>query len=74
MLFMKKYSKLWKYMFGKYSNSGYSIKDVSNFDKIKAKAQTINLAEVQKFLIDYKLGPKVIDKADVKELVKLVNV
>ncbi len=53
MLYVKKYQKLWKFLFGKYSNSGYSIKDVSNFDKIKDKAQTINLAEVQKFLNDH---------------------
>ena len=38
MLYVKKYQKLWRFLFGKYSNSGYSIKDVSNFDKIKDKA------------------------------------
>lgn len=35
MLYVRKYNKLWKLLFSKYSNSGYSIKDVSNFDKIK---------------------------------------
>ncbi len=29
---MKKYAKLWKNLYYKYSNSGFSSKNVSNFD------------------------------------------
>ena len=31
-MFMKKYSKLWKNLFYKYCNSGFSAKPISNFD------------------------------------------
>jgi hypothetical protein len=29
---MKKYAKLWKNLYYKYSNSGFSSKNISNFD------------------------------------------
>jgi hypothetical protein len=32
LLIMKKYSKLWKNLYYKYSNSGFSSKNISNFD------------------------------------------
>ena len=59
---MKKYQKLWKFLFNKYANSGYSVKDISSFDKIKMKSKTINVGEILKFLNDHRLGSKVIDK------------
>lgn len=31
-IFMKKYSKLWRFMFKKYANLGFSVKQVRNFD------------------------------------------
>lgn len=31
-MFMKKYQKLWKNLYYKYSNSGFSSKQISNFD------------------------------------------
>jgi len=31
-LFVKRYSKLWKYLFYKYANSGFSSRSVNNFD------------------------------------------
>jgi len=30
--FMKKYQKLWRNLYYKYSNSGFSSKPISNFD------------------------------------------
>ena len=33
----------------------------------------MSVAEIQKFMTDHKMGPKVIAKEDVKEMVKLVN-
>ena len=35
-IFMKKFAKLWKYLFYKYSNSGYSVKTINNFNDLKA--------------------------------------
>lgn len=31
-MFMKKYAKLWKNLYSKYSNSGFSAKQINNFD------------------------------------------
>ena len=45
VLLAKKYSKLLKFLFNKYANSGHSNKDVSNFDKMGKKSKTINVAE-----------------------------
>lgn len=32
LLIMKKYAKLWKNLYYKYANSGFSSKKISNFD------------------------------------------
>ncbi len=34
---MKKYSKLWKNLFYKYANSGFSSKQINNFDQLNDK-------------------------------------
>jgi len=36
-LFMKKYAKLWKFLYYKYANMCYSHKSINNFDDLKAK-------------------------------------
>eukprot|EP01017_Pseudomicrothorax_dubius_P030713 TRINITY_DN3853_c0_g1_i8.p1 TRINITY_DN3853_c0_g1~~TRINITY_DN3853_c0_g1_i8.p1 ORF type:complete len:776 (+),score=292.01 TRINITY_DN3853_c0_g1_i8:98-2425(+) len=55
-----------------YANSGFSTKDVGNFDKIKNKAATINLPELWTFLKDYELLDQV-KKEEYTALVRLVN-
>lgn len=32
LMFMKKYAKLWRNLYYKYCNSGFSSKQISNFD------------------------------------------
>jgi hypothetical protein len=34
---MKKYAKLWKNLFYKYANTGYSAKQIYNFDQLNDK-------------------------------------
>lgn len=50
---MHKFNKLYKFLFNKYSNSSYSVKNVNSFDHIKGKLKTINLAELAKMLKDH---------------------
>ena len=50
---MHKFNKLYKFLFNKYSNSSYSVKNVNSFDQIKGKLKTINLAELAKMLKDH---------------------
>lgn len=54
---MKKYNKLWKNLFSKYANTGFTTKIAINFDQINEKAQTINYPEVTKLLKDHGLLP-----------------
>jgi hypothetical protein len=35
--FMKKYAKLWKNLYYKYANSGFSAKQIYNFDQLNDK-------------------------------------
>lgn len=56
--FMKKYSKLWKFLFSKYANSCFSSKQTSNFDSLKEKINSINKAELTKLLKDHGFDKK----------------
>jgi N-acetyl-anhydromuramyl-L-alanine amidase AmpD len=72
---MKKYSKLWKFLYNKYANSCFSIEtNAPNFDKLKNKYDHINLAELRKMLDDYGFDKKkFLTKDELQTLVKLVN-
>ena len=74
VLYIKKYSKLMKFLFSKYANSGYSLKDVSNFDNISKKAATINVAELGKLLKDHGVDVKDLTKQEWGRLVQLVSI
>lgn len=56
-MFMKKYAKLWKNLYYKYGNSGFSSKPISSFDQLGEKFQLINLPEIIKMLKDYGTFP-----------------
>ena len=70
---MKKFSRLWKNLFSKYANTGFTTKLLSNFDQIGMKAQTINYPEATKLLKDHAMLPTYISKEEVQSLVKLIN-
>lgn len=63
--FLKKYSKLWKNMFYKYANSGFSSKNISNFDQMGEKADMLNSAEMLKLLKDHGAYPQLISKEEI---------
>lgn len=67
-MYMKKYQKLWRNLYYKYSNSGFSSKQISNFDQYNEKSQTINVAEMTKLLKDHDCFPKLISKAELSQL------
>ena len=73
-IFMKKYSKLWKYLFYKYANSGYSTRSINNFNDLQSKTDSINLAEIQKMLIEHNFSKKKdITQEEIQTLIKLIN-
>jgi hypothetical protein len=60
--FMKKYSKLWRNLFYKYANSGFSSKQINNFNQLEEKLSTLNSAEATKMLKDHNAFPNLINK------------
>ena len=74
LLMMKKYSKLWRNLYYKYSNSGFNSKNVTNFDQYNEKSQTISLGEMTKLLKDHNTFSNLISKDELQTLFKQVNV
>lgn len=73
LLMMKKYSKLWRNLYYKYSNSGFNSKNVTNFDQYNEKSQTISLGEMTKLLKDHNTFSNLISKDELQTLFKQVN-
>jgi hypothetical protein len=71
--FMKKYGKIWKFMFQRYANQAYSNKGKKDFDDMGNKSTMINQAEVTKILKEHNTFPNYINKDEVASLIRLVN-
>ncbi len=71
--FMKKYAKLWRNLFYKYANSGYSSKQINNFTQLEEKLSTLNTAEATKMLKDHNAFPNLINKDELHQLIRLIN-
>jgi hypothetical protein len=70
---MKKYHKLWRNLFSKYANTGFTTKVQGNFDQINDKSNTINYPEITKLLRDHGMLPQFIIKEEVLVLLRLIN-
>ena len=73
---MRRFNKLWRHLFGKYSNTGHktkSLMDRGNFDGLKNLAETISLAEFIKLLKEHYALPALLQRHDVASLFRLVN-
>lgn len=71
--FMKKYAKIWKFLFGRYANQAYSTKRGGDFDSVGKKAQQINLPEITKMLREHSTYPTLITKDEIASLIRLLN-
>jgi len=72
-IFMKKYSKLWKFYFNKYANMCYSVKHIRNFEQLNDKLNTINMAEMLKLLKEHGFDKKYITKEELSVIIRQVN-
>lgn len=70
---MRKFAKLFRNLFTKYANSGFSSKQLKNFDDMGQKLHSINVAEITKMLKDHNSIPKFITKETLAQIVRLVN-
>lgn len=71
--FMKKYAKIWKYMYTKYHNQAYSYKGKKDFDDMKQKVTQISQAEITKMLKEHNTYPLLINKDEIGTLIRLLN-
>jgi len=69
---LKFYQKLLKFLFNKYSSTGFSRKTKSSFDKRKDYAESINLPELWKFIKDHRLN-NLIRLSEVKRIMYLLT-
>jgi len=72
--YMKKYAKIWKFMFQRYANQAYSSKGKKDFDAIGKKICQINLAEVTKMLKEHNTYPFLIKKDEIAALIRMINI
>ena len=74
---LAKYRKLWRYLFGKYANSQYSVAKqagAGNFEQIQGKKQTISTGELLRMLKEHELLYSHVSREEVTTLVRLLNV
>jgi hypothetical protein len=73
-IFLKRYSKLWSFMFKKYANLGFSSRSIANFDKYQEKSETMNIAELTMFLKDHGFSHKHhLSKEELAGLIRQIN-
>ena len=65
---MKKYTRVLKLLFQKYSSSGYRVKDSVTFDQQKEKLAVITETEMMKLLKDQGVAPRYVTKEVVSGL------
>lgn len=70
---MKKYAKIWKFLFSRYANQAYSSKGKQNFDSLGKKKDTINHPEITKMLKEHNTYPSLITKDEIASLIRLLN-
>lgn len=71
--FLKRNRKIWKSLFTRYSNQGYSSKGRADFDDIRSKVSQISLAEITKMLRDHNTFPQLLTKDELSQLIRLIN-
>jgi hypothetical protein len=71
-LFVKKYRKLFRYLFTKYANSCYSTK-TGAFDALKEKAETITFGELTKLFKDHNVSSSMLAREELSTFIRLVN-
>ena len=71
-LYMKKYRKLFRYLFSKYANTCYSEK-INEFDALKQKTEIITLGELTKVFKDHNVTHVMMSREDLATILRLVN-
>jgi hypothetical protein len=73
---MKKYAKLWRNIFNKYSAAGFKViplHERGSFEGLNKANDSVTLAELTKMCKDHHLYPQLLQKDDLTQLYRLVN-
>ena len=70
---IKKYHKLLRFLFDKYSNTGYVNNNIKNFEDITKRKSVMHLAEFYKMLKDHGISSRIIKKNDLTNLMRSMN-
>jgi hypothetical protein len=76
-LHMRKYAKLWRNIFSKYSNAGFRIAPLherGSFEGLKQADEQITLPEVTKLLRDHNSYPTIVSRDDLAQLFRLIQI
>ena len=65
--------KIFRLLFNKYANSGYSNRRGTSFDALGQQANSISLAELNRMLAENAIMPRLVAKDEINTLVRLVN-
>ncbi len=64
-LFIEQHKRVFRYLYNKYANSGFSAKRVGSFDTLKEKLDTISMAEVIRMLKDHDISLRMLSHSEV---------
>ena len=72
-LFIDQHKRVFRYLFSKYANSGFSVKPKGSFEELRHKLDTISLAEAIKMLKDHNITSNQISQVEIASLFRQVN-
>jgi len=71
--FLDKYKKLLHYLFKTYANTGFSHKQIKDFDQMHNRLETMSLGEAITMLKQNSIIPDLLHKDEARTLLRLVN-
>eukprot|EP01022_Parablepharisma_sp_SALTPOND_P026722 TRINITY_DN64702_c0_g1_i1.p1 TRINITY_DN64702_c0_g1~~TRINITY_DN64702_c0_g1_i1.p1 ORF type:complete len:1094 (+),score=155.90 TRINITY_DN64702_c0_g1_i1:2337-5618(+) len=72
-LFIEQHKRVFRYLYNRYANSGFSSKPKGSFDALKEKLSTISMAEIIKMLKDHSITLRMLSHSELASFIRLVN-
>lgn len=72
-LFVDQHKRIFRYLYSRYANSGFSSKQKGSFDALKEKLNTISMAEIIKMLKDHNITYRMLTQSELASFIRLIN-
>lgn len=72
-VYIEQKKRLFRYLYGRYANTGYSSKSKSLFEELKTKSKVISIAEIIKMFKEHNVTSAMLPNAVISSFVKLIN-